>query len=96
MSLNEIIEELPRLSLHERRSLVRKLIDLEPGREDLEKCDRLADEAMQMLDQMEVDCAEIENEKRGERESASVPILGASGKHLPAPNRTWMKSVTIY
>lgn len=53
MSLSEIIEELPRLSLHERRALVRTLMDLEPGREDLRMCDHLADEAMQMLDRME-------------------------------------------
>ncbi len=53
MSLSEIIEELPRLSLRERRALVRTLIDLEPGQEDLKTCDHLADEAIQMLDRME-------------------------------------------
>ena len=53
MSLAEIVDELPRLSLRERRTLVRKLIELEPERDELAMCDHLAAEAVQMLDQME-------------------------------------------
>jgi hypothetical protein len=53
MSFNQIIEELPKLSLEERRQLTRQLIELEPDRECLETCDRLSDEAMQVLDRTE-------------------------------------------
>jgi hypothetical protein len=58
MSLSEIVEELPRLSLRERRTLVRTLIDLEPDRDDLAMCDNLAAEAMELLDQMEANDAD--------------------------------------
>jgi hypothetical protein len=57
MSLTEIVEELPRLSLHERRTLVRTIIDLEPDRDELEMCDHMADKAMQILDRMEAEDA---------------------------------------
>ena len=53
----EIMQELPRLSLPERRMLTNKLLELEPGRETLEMCDQLADEALQILDRMEEDDA---------------------------------------
>jgi hypothetical protein len=57
MSVAEIIREIPRLSLPERRMLTNKLLELEPGRETLEMCDQLADEALQILDRMEEDDA---------------------------------------
>ena len=57
MSVAEIMREIPRLSLAERRMLANKLLELEPDRETLEMCDHLADEAMQVLDQMEKDDA---------------------------------------
>jgi hypothetical protein len=57
MSVSEIMREIPHLSLPERRMLTNKLLELEPGRESLEMCDRLADEAMQILDRMEDDDA---------------------------------------
>jgi hypothetical protein len=57
MSVAEIMREIPRLSLAERRMLATKLLELEPDRETLEMCDHLADEAMQVLDQMEKDDA---------------------------------------
>jgi hypothetical protein len=53
MSVSEIMQEIPRLSLPERRMLTDKLLELEPGREVLELCDHLADEALQVLDRME-------------------------------------------
>ena len=53
MSVAEIMQEIPHLSLPERRMLTNKLLELEPGREVLEQCDQLADEALQMLDQRE-------------------------------------------
>jgi len=53
MSVAEIMQEIPRLSLPDRRMLTNKLLELEPGREVLEQCDQLADEALQMLDQRE-------------------------------------------
>jgi hypothetical protein len=55
MSRVEILEELPRLSLSERRALSRKLIELEPEREDNEICDAMAREGFAMLDQMETE-----------------------------------------
>jgi hypothetical protein len=57
MGVAEIMQELPKLSLPERRMLTIKLLELEPGRETLELCDQLADEALQVLDQMEKDDA---------------------------------------
>jgi hypothetical protein len=57
MSVAEIIQEIPRLSLPERRMLTNKLLELEPGRETLEMCDQLADEALKILDRMEEDDA---------------------------------------
>ena len=57
MSVTEIMQEIPRLSLVERRMLTNKLLELEPGREVLEECDLLADEALQVLDRMEEDDA---------------------------------------
>jgi hypothetical protein len=53
MSLTEIIQEISRLSLPERRMLTNKLLELEPGREDIEMCNQLADDAFQILDRME-------------------------------------------
>ncbi|MCE0521670.1 MAG: hypothetical protein LV480_02025 [Methylacidiphilales bacterium] len=53
MSVAEIIQEIPRLSLAERRMLVAKIVELEPDRETLDTCDRLADEALQVLDRMD-------------------------------------------
>ena len=55
MSVAEIMREIPRLSLPERRMLTHKLLELEPGRETLETCDHLTDEALQILDRMEED-----------------------------------------
>jgi len=51
--VDEILQELPKLSLPERRMLATKLLELEPGRETLETCDQLADESLQILDCME-------------------------------------------
>ena len=57
MSVTEIMQEIPRLSLPERRMLTNKLLELEPERETLEMCDQLTGEALQLLDQMEEDDA---------------------------------------
>ena len=57
MSVAEIIEEIPHLSLAERRMLAAKIVELEPDRETLDTCDHLADESMQVLDRMEEDDA---------------------------------------
>jgi hypothetical protein len=53
MSLTEIIQEIPRLSLPERRILTNKLLELEPGREDIEMCNEVADQTLQILDRLE-------------------------------------------
>jgi hypothetical protein len=55
MSMTEILEELPRLSLAERRELSRQLIALEPEREDLVLCDAAARAGFAMLDEMEAE-----------------------------------------
>ena len=60
MSVAEIMQEIPRLSLAERRMLAIKLLELEPGREAMDMCDHLADEALQVLDRMEEDDARRE------------------------------------
>ena len=53
MSVGEIMQQLPSLSLAERRILTNRLLELEPDRAAIEMCDHLADEAMQVLDRME-------------------------------------------
>ncbi len=53
MSANEILAELPRLSLRERRQIRRTLADLAEKDEDLELCDRAAEEGAVMLDELE-------------------------------------------
>jgi hypothetical protein len=57
MSVVEIMQEIPHLSLLERRMLTLKLLELEPGGEASEMCDQLADSALQLLDRMEEDDA---------------------------------------
>jgi hypothetical protein len=57
MSMTEIIEELPRLTLAERRALCTRIQELEPERDALDTCDALTLEAMQMLDKVEDDDA---------------------------------------
>lgn len=58
MSVAEIIREIPKLSLAERRLLAAKIVELEPERETLDISDHLADEAMQVLDRMEEEDAQ--------------------------------------
>jgi|LakMenEpi13Jul12_1017406.scaffolds.fasta_scaffold04073_2 hypothetical protein len=53
MSMTQIIEELPRLTLAERRALCTRIQELEPEQETLDLCDTLALDAVQMLDRME-------------------------------------------
>lgn len=53
MSMAEIIDELPRLTLAERRALCTRIQQLEPEQEMLDLCDTLAFEAVQILDRME-------------------------------------------
>ncbi len=57
MSLAEIIEELPSLTLAERRELCRQTLALEPVADELAACDWLASEAMQELDHLEEESA---------------------------------------
>jgi hypothetical protein len=57
MSVAEIMQEIPRLSLAERRMLATKLLELEPDHEAADMCDRLTIEALQILDRMEGDDA---------------------------------------
>jgi len=53
--MTEILEELPRLSLIERRELSRHLIALEPEHEDLASCDTAARAGFALLDEMEAE-----------------------------------------
>ena len=62
MSLTEIIEELPRLTVAQRRALCAKIQELESERAELELCDQSADQALALLDQMEE-----EDERRKKR-----------------------------
>jgi hypothetical protein len=57
MSMTEIIDELPRLTLAERRTVCARIQELEPDRDALDACDALSLEAVQMLDKMEEDDA---------------------------------------
>jgi len=53
MSMTEIIDELPRLTLAERRALCTRIQELEPAQDALDLCDALSLEAVQMLDKLE-------------------------------------------
>jgi hypothetical protein len=53
MSMAEIIEELPKLSHHERRELCRKIVAMEAEGEEIARCDDMAREGFAVLDQME-------------------------------------------
>ena len=53
MSMAEIIDELPRLTHHERRELCRKIVEIESQSEDIALCDEAAHEGFSMLDEME-------------------------------------------
>ena len=53
MSASEIIAELPKLSVAERRRLARAIFDLETEAELLRDCDKRANERFAMLDLME-------------------------------------------
>ena len=53
MSASEIIAELPKLSLAERRRLAGAIFDLEAEAELLRDCDKRAHEHFAMLDAME-------------------------------------------
>jgi hypothetical protein len=55
MSAAEIMAELPRMTVRERREIARRLFDLEPDAEALRTADETADQAFQILDQMEGD-----------------------------------------
>ena len=53
MSVTEIIQELPRLSSQERRSVRRRLMEIEEVNEDVRACDAAALEGALMLDELE-------------------------------------------
>jgi hypothetical protein len=55
MSAAEIMAELPRMTVRERREIARRLFDLEADAEALRTADETADQAFQILDQMEGD-----------------------------------------
>jgi len=55
MSAAEIIAELPRMTLRERRQIAQRLLELEADAEALRIADETADQAFQLLDQMEAD-----------------------------------------
>jgi hypothetical protein len=57
MSIAQILDELPRLTLAERRELSTRIQELEPEHEALDLCDALALESVQILDRMEEDDA---------------------------------------
>ena len=53
MSMAEIINELPKLTHHQRRELCQKIIELEAGSSDIALSDEAARQGFAMLDQME-------------------------------------------
>ena len=55
MSAAEIIAELPRMSVRERREIARRLLELEADAGALRMADEIADQAFQILDKMEGD-----------------------------------------
>ena len=57
MSAAEIIAELSRMSVRERREIAQRLLELEADAEALRMADEVADQGFQILDQMEDDGA---------------------------------------
>ena len=55
MNIAEILAEIPRLSHHERREIMRLIFETEQDAETLAECDRLALERLQMLDALEAE-----------------------------------------
>ena len=53
MSFSEILEEIPKLSLTERREIFLQVLSLEPEEEDLAICDHAASEGFALIDLME-------------------------------------------
>jgi hypothetical protein len=53
VSANEIIQELPKLSPAERRTVRRVLSELAANEEDVQLCNQVAIEAAMMFDRME-------------------------------------------
>jgi hypothetical protein len=53
MSAAEIIQEIPKLSLAELRYLAARIVEMEPGRETLKKCDQLATQTTRLLGRLE-------------------------------------------
>ena len=53
MSFSEILEEIPKLTLVERRELFLQVLSLEPEEEELAICDLAASEGFAMLELME-------------------------------------------
>ena len=59
MSATEIIQELPKLSPAERRTVRRVLSDLAAKEEDVQLCNQVATEAAMMYDPMEDEDARL-------------------------------------
>jgi hypothetical protein len=55
MSAAEIMAELPRMTVRERREIARRLLELEVDADALRTADETADQAFQLLDKMEGD-----------------------------------------
>jgi transcription elongation GreA/GreB family factor len=55
MSAAEIMAELPRMTVRERREIARRLVELEADVDALRTADETADQGFQILDQMEGD-----------------------------------------
>ena len=55
MNVSEIIAELPKLSLADRRGLAGAIFDLEADAKFLPDCDKRADERFAILDEMEAE-----------------------------------------
>jgi hypothetical protein len=55
MSMNQILEEFPRLTPAERREIARRVIESEPEADDLAACDAAARAGFALLEQMEAE-----------------------------------------
>ena len=53
MSVSEIIQEIPKLTLEELRFLAAKITEMEPGLETFKKCDQLATQTTRLLGRLE-------------------------------------------
>jgi hypothetical protein len=77
MSVTEIINELPKLTEAELRSVRRRLLELAAQNEDIALCDQAALEGAAMLDRLTPNPQKTKEQNEG----IQIPLLQLQSKH---------------